>query len=247
MSKSQTERDSAKAASRTSSQNSATQRDTARAGARVEEDSADSQSTMDAREAAAGLNLAGNDPMSGRGQDDPTMSQREAAAGLTLAGNNTTSGRESLDNFEQRVSDAAGRAMNPDFGEVGTPQGNDRFDSASNQAGGGGGEADFAFKVVDDGDGTVSVLPGSINTYAATGLTPGGKPTELWLKATIASGAVSGASIVTASVADSDTASTRKVADITWNGDVPSITQGIKGSQNIVSCGASHGWSSLYL
>ena len=32
--------------------------------------------------AAAGLNLAGNDTMSGRGQDDPTMGERETAAGL---------------------------------------------------------------------------------------------------------------------------------------------------------------------
>jgi len=42
------------------------------------------------RERAAGLNLAGNNTMSGRGQDDPTMNEREAAAGLR----GTTSGRE---------------------------------------------------------------------------------------------------------------------------------------------------------
>ena len=44
---------------------------------------------MSQREAAAGLNLAGNDPMSGRGGSTPTMSEREEAAGLT----NTMSGR----------------------------------------------------------------------------------------------------------------------------------------------------------
>ena len=44
---------------------------------------------MSQREAAAGLNLAGNDPMSGRGGSTPTMAEREEAAGLT----NTMSGR----------------------------------------------------------------------------------------------------------------------------------------------------------
>ena len=38
----------------------------------------------------AGLNLAGNDPMSGRGLSNPTMDEREAAAGLF----NTTLGRD---------------------------------------------------------------------------------------------------------------------------------------------------------
>ena len=50
--------------------------------------------TMSEREAASGLNLAGNDTMSGRGEPIPTMSEREESAGLTLAGNNTTSGRD---------------------------------------------------------------------------------------------------------------------------------------------------------
>tara|TARA_R110002012_G_C11649097_1_gene611267 strand:- start:976 stop:1431 length:456 start_codon:yes stop_codon:yes gene_type:complete len=48
---------------------------------------------MSRGEAAAGLNLAGNDPMSGRGQPMPTMSEREEAAGLNLAGNDPMSGR----------------------------------------------------------------------------------------------------------------------------------------------------------
>jgi hypothetical protein len=48
---------------------------------------------MSQREAAAGLNLAGNDPMSGRGGSTPTMAEREEAAGLNLDGNNTMSGR----------------------------------------------------------------------------------------------------------------------------------------------------------
>ena len=58
---------------------------------------------MSQREAAAGLNLAGNNTMSGRGQPMPTMSEREEAAGLNLAGNNTLSGRE--DSFYQSSSD----------------------------------------------------------------------------------------------------------------------------------------------
>ena len=48
---------------------------------------------MSQREAASGLNLAGNDPMSGRGGSTPTMAEREEAAGLNLDGNNTMSGR----------------------------------------------------------------------------------------------------------------------------------------------------------
>ena len=48
---------------------------------------------MSQREAASGLNLVGNDPMSGRGGSTPTMSEREEAAGLHLAGNDPLSGR----------------------------------------------------------------------------------------------------------------------------------------------------------
>lgn len=75
--------------------NEQTQKDTDKANAQTDKDSAPSPSTMDQREAAAGLNLAGNDPMSGRrgGMSMPSMSEREAAAGLNLAGNDTMSGR----------------------------------------------------------------------------------------------------------------------------------------------------------
>ena len=58
---------------------------------------------MSQREAAAGLNLADNNTMSGRGQPMPTMSEREEAAGLNLAGNNTLSGRG--DSFYKFSSD----------------------------------------------------------------------------------------------------------------------------------------------
>ena len=54
----------------------------------------------------AGMNIAGNNTMSGRGQPMPTMSEREEAAGLNLAGNNTLSGRG--DSFYQFSQDLPG-------------------------------------------------------------------------------------------------------------------------------------------
>ena len=105
----------------------------------------------------------------------------------------------------------------------------------------------YAFKVVDDGDGTVSVTTGTVNTETTTGLTPGGKPTALWLKVTFnASGEVTAASVQTANGGTSATQDYRQIATITWNGDVPTISQGIKGSQSIASCGATHQWGTLY-
>ena len=61
---------------------------------------------MSQRESAAGMNIAGNNTMSGRGQPMPTMSEREEAAGLNLAGNNTLSGRG--DSFYQFSQDLPG-------------------------------------------------------------------------------------------------------------------------------------------
>lgn len=104
----------------------------------------------------------------------------------------------------------------------------------------------FAFKVVDDTDGTVSVTTGTVNTETATGLTPSGKPTELWLKATFANDLVTAAEVVTASGSTSETADYRQIASISWNGDSPTISQGIKGSQSIASCGITHQWGTLY-
>jgi hypothetical protein len=60
--------------------------------------------TFEEREAAAGLNLAGNDPMSGRGQDDPTMDERERAAGLR----GTTTGRDFSDETQGQTTDDDG-------------------------------------------------------------------------------------------------------------------------------------------
>lgn len=82
--------------------NDQTKQDTAAAKAKQNGgDGGTSASTMDQREAAAGLNLAGNDTMSGRqgGISIPTMDQRESAAGLT----GTSAGREdSFYNYQSR-------------------------------------------------------------------------------------------------------------------------------------------------
>lgn len=107
----------------------------------------------------------------------------------------------------------------------------------------------YAFKVVDNGNGTVSVTTGTVNTETTTGLTPGGKPTELWLKVTFADDVVTAASVETSSGTTSETEDYRQIASITWggeSGDTPTIIQGIKGSQSIASCGATHQWGTLY-
>jgi len=105
----------------------------------------------------------------------------------------------------------------------------------------------YAFKVIDGLDGTVSVLTGTVNTETATGLTPSGQPDELWLKVTFnTDGEVTAASVQTSSGTTSETEDYRQIATITWNGDSPTIVQGIKGSQSIASCGATHQWGTLY-
>ena len=67
--------------------------DTAAAKAKQNGGDGGTSQRMSQREAASGLNLAGNDTMSGRGGSTPTMSEREEAAGLNLAGNDPMSGR----------------------------------------------------------------------------------------------------------------------------------------------------------
>jgi hypothetical protein len=105
----------------------------------------------------------------------------------------------------------------------------------------------YAFKVIDDLDGTVSVLTGAVNTETSTGLTPSGQPDELWLKVTFnTDGEVTAASVQTSSGSTSATQDYRLIATITWDGDLPTIVQGIKGSQSIASCGATHQWGTLY-
>ena len=108
----------------------------------------------------------------------------------------------------------------------------------------------FAFKVVDDGDGTVSVTTGTVNTVTATGLTPEGQPDELWLKVTFnTDDEVTAAEVSETAGTPSATSDARQIATITWGGtgnNTPTIAQGIKGSQSIASCGATHQWGTLY-
>ncbi len=225
----QAAKDTAAAKSKQNNSNQAA-KDTARAKSRQNGGGGGTSDDFAAREAANGL----TNTTSGFGGPAPSFAQREAANGLTQ----TTSGR------------AASRATNPDFPPVGTPLGNDEFITANNISGGGGGGGGelYAFRVVDDGDGTVSVTTGTVNTEVATGLTPSGKPTELWLKVTFnaSSGEVTAASVQTANGGTSATQDYRQIATITWNANVPTISQGIKGSQSIASCGITHQWGTLY-
>jgi len=230
----QAAKDTAAAKAKQNTNNQAA-KDTARAKSRQNGGDGGTSARMSQREAAAGLYLAGNDTISaGRGGVGPTFSDREAAAGLK----NTMSGRVAIN------------ATNPDFPPVGTPLGNDEFVTTNNISvggGDGGGGELYAFKVVDNGNGTVSVTTGTVNTETATGLTPGGKPTALWLKVTFnASGVVTAASVQTANGGTSATQDYRQIATIAWSGDLPTISQGIKGSQSIASCGATHQWGTLY-
>ena len=223
----QAAKDTAAAKAKQNNNNQAA-KDTARAKSRQNGGDGGTSDDFAARESANGL----SNTTSGFGGSAPSFADREAANGLT----NTTSGR------------VASRATNPDFPPVGTPLGNDEFTATNNVGGGGGGGGLFAFKVVDDGDGTVSVTTGTVNTETATNLTPAGKPTQLWLKVTFSAttGEVTAATIAIASSVASETNDSRQVGTITWDVDVPTIIQGIKGSQSIASCGATHQWGTLY-
>jgi len=107
--------------------------------------------------------------------------------------------------------------------------------------------SEFGHQVFDNGNGTVSVRTSAINNSVTTGLDPQGKPTRLWLKATFnEDGDVTSSEVVTTSQTESDTVSTRILAVITWNGNSPRITQSIKGSISISSCGYAHLWTNLF-
>ena len=170
-----------------------------------------------------------------------TFAEREALAGLT----ETTVGR---DDFYTKRDRQGSMWSSFDSGEMlaGSP-----MDFKADTPTAGATEDLFAFKVVDDGDGTVSVTEGTVNTETATGLTPTGKPDELWLEVTFSAttGEVTAAAIETASSAVSETNDSRQIATITWGGtgnNTPTIVQGIKGSQSIASCGETHQWGTLY-
>lgn len=104
----------------------------------------------------------------------------------------------------------------------------------------------YAFKVVDDGDGTVSVTSGTVNTVTTTNLTPTGKPTQLWLKVIFNNDEVAVATVNTSGGSTTEVTDYRQIATITWDGDTPTIVQGIKGNQSIASCGVTHQWGTLY-
>ena len=229
----QAAKDTAAAKAKQNNSNQAA-KDTARAKSRQNGGDGGTSARMSQREAAAGLYLDGNDTVSSsRGGVGPSFADREASNGLT----NTTSGR------------VASRATNPDFPPVGTPAGNDEFAVASNTSGGGGGGGGelYAFKVVNEGGGDVSVTSGSVNTEMATGLTVGGNPGELWLKVTFdTDGEVTAGTVETSSASTSATRDYRLIASITWNGNSPTIIQNMGGGQSIASCGATHQWGTLY-
>jgi len=172
-----------------------------------------------------------------------SFAQREANAGLTLAGNDTTAGRDDFYSYRARAS--ASPEGQTDYGvydidpPVSFPDPTQRELEKPPPL--------YAFKVVNDGDGTVSVTTGTVNTETATSLTPSGKPDELWLEVTFnTDGEVTAASVETSGGTTSETQDYRQIATITWDGDAPTIVQGIKGSQSIASCGATHQWGTLY-
>jgi hypothetical protein len=175
------------------------------------------------------------------GNKQPTFTEREASAGLY----GTTAGR---DDFYSNLSEPQAPWASFDSGEM--KAGSEMEFKADVPSGGGGGGGLFAFKVVDDGDGTVSVTTGTVNTSTATSLTPGGKPTALWLDVTFdTDGDVTAAEVSETAGTPSATSDARQIATITWGGtgnNTPTIVQGIKGSQSIASCGATHQWGTLY-
>tara|TARA_R110000782_G_scaffold83004_1_gene163047 strand:+ start:605 stop:1030 length:426 start_codon:yes stop_codon:yes gene_type:complete len=120
-------------------------RDTARAKSRQNGGDGGTSDRMSQREAAAGLNLAGNNTMSGRGQPMPTMSEKEEAAGLNLDGNNTLSGRE--DSFYQSSSDLPNTDQPMDHGVH-----DETTDALYGNSGGSGGGGGFDAIICIDGE-----------------------------------------------------------------------------------------------
>ncbi len=166
--------------------------------------------------------------------------------GFSSSGGNQKGGIYDLstDNYSQPERNQTNQDVSTEEAGIDTLGGSGDSDSVG---GGSGSGESYAFRVVDKADGTVSVETGTVNTVTATGLTPSGKPTELWLKVTFdTDGVVTAASVQQSSGTTSETEDYRQIASITWNGDTPTIVQGIKGSQSIASCGATHQWGTLY-
>ncbi len=106
---------------------------------------------------------------------------------------------------------------------------------------------EFSFKIVDTGNGSVRVLSGGVNTEIATEIELSGKPTQVWLKVNFSEDEVTSAQVVTESGTRSESEDYVLIGQITWDGDSPSIAQGIKGSLSVASCGKTHAWGTLYL
>ena len=106
-----------------------------------------SYDSMSQREAAAGLNLAGNNTMSGRTEQPmPTMSEREESAGLYLAGNDTTVGRDSF--YDSDIEPSAPESPSDTVLYNDASGGSD--DTSGGGSGGGGDTNTFVLDVVKD-------------------------------------------------------------------------------------------------
>ena len=110
---------------------------------------------------------------------------------------------------------------------------------------GGAGPTEHPFRVVDDGDGTVSVIVGYVNFIAATNLTPTGKPTTIWLKCNLTAMPeqdLDTVEIYTGATAPTETASlaVAKIATINWAGDTPTINQIVSNNLQLSSCTDYH-------
>jgi len=240
----QTKRDTARAKSRQGGGQAAI--DTARAKSRQNGGDGGTSERMSRREFAAGLNLAGGDPMSGRGQPMPTMSEREAAAGFNLAGNDTMSGRNDLGPPEIPT------ASEPRTGNV-----DQSFDDFSPEEQSVPGVASaHAFQLVKVGVDALFVRQGTIGsiipTIGGTALEadytenelslPGTATREYWLNVTVDTGEVTAVSIVTTEPgADSETQAKLLLGSVeTDSGDIVAFNSNLSGSQSFASCGSTH-------
>lgn len=210
-----------------------------RKGRNVDEGSASRDASFAAREANAGLTLAGNSTTSsGRGGSGPSFADREAANGLT----NTTSGR------------VASRATNPDFPPVGTPVGNDEFVSTNNVGGGGGGGGDSFFEIIKTDDNKFKVSFGVVNDTVEppeviggsneTEFTTSGNLTEVYLKLTLDVGdqSVTTAEITTTSFTESTTIAKIQIGwlRLDGSGDIGTIRNTLMKNPTLLSCGSNH-------
>lgn len=220
--------DSARAKSRQGGGQTAS--DTARAKSRTQADTARAKSRQN----------GGDGGTAGR------MSQREAASGLYLAGNDTMSGRVGLQ------APKIPTASNPRKGNV------DRnFDDFSPPEGGASSTLSihalqlvrFAVDTLCVRQGTIgSIIPTIGGTELESDLSenvlsiPGTATREYWLNVTVASGAVTAVSIVTAEPgADSETQAKLLLGSVETNsGDIIAFNSNLSGSQSFASCGSTH-------